>query len=149
MSYWSVHETCWFFFFFKWATEINPWNVVRRSSNVIFVFSEIVLQRNSQTLTACNWEMSAAVITWVLRAPLPVPTAQDQWTSTSPTCISLPVVCWWRFTWPLCESLLCLWFLQVQDSFPFVGPCLEMSRVLWACLVLIISSCVCDWCLPA
>ena len=137
------------YFFFKQATEINPWNVVRRPSYVIFVFSEIVLQHNSRTLAACNSEMSAAVITWVLRAPLPVPTAHEQWAPTSPTCVLFPGDYWWRVTWPLCESLLCLRFLRVQDSVPFVGPCLEMSHVLRACPVLIISSCVCDWCLPA
>jgi len=65
------------YFFFKRATEINPWNVVRRPSYVIFVFSEIVLQHNSRTLAACNSEMSAAVIT--LSAARTSPGSHSAW----------------------------------------------------------------------
>lgn len=117
MSYWSVHETCWLFFF-KRATEINPWNVVRRPSYVIFVFSEIVLQHNSRTLAACNSEMSAAVIT--LSAARTSPGSHSAWAVNihQPHLHFVPWDYWWRFTWPLCESLLCLQVLSGPGQRP-------------------------------
>lgn len=147
MSYWSVHETCWLFFLT--SNRNKPLKCCQRPSNVIFVFSEIVLQHNSQTLTACNSETSAVVITWVLRAPLRVPTAHDQWTSASPTCILLPWFAGGDSPGRSVRACCACSFFRSKTASPLLGPCLEMSHVLQACLVLIISSCVCDWCLPA
>ena len=108
-----------------------------------------VLNTAPRSLTACNSEMSA-ISSLSAASTVAVPVAYGRGDLHQ----APPVLC---SEWPVgggspdCSVRTCCASspFRSEMSSPFVGPCLEMSSILQACLVLIISSLfVTDVCLP-
>lgn len=139
-----------------WATEINHFKSCPKPIMSSLFSVRPCYNTTPRPLTACNSEASginfsslynsAASCIWFLSV-FPQHTIGEP--SPKPPCILFSGWIVGAGAPDHTKALLCLWFLWVKDVFPILGPCLEMSNILKACLVLIISFSVCDWCLPA
>lgn len=97
-------------------------------------------------LTACNPEASAVINSSAASASPCSHSARPG--SLHPTHLPfiLRVECWWGFAPLPWENCCACGSFGPQTASLSAGPCLEMSNAWQACLVLIVSSCVCDWC---